>query len=120
MPNAFHSTVPVPAVNVPPDPLTLPPILSKLDPPFSVPLVLVHVPVKTCVKDVPRLRVPPLPLIVSPVPLILPSNVAMPPVFVIETVPVVVNPPMFCVRVVPVIVIAELPAVNVPAFIKSP
>ena len=79
----------VPAVNVP-----LLPMFSKLEPPFSIPFEFVHEPVNVCVSPVPRLSVPPFPLIVNPFPFTLFVNVALPPVFVIETVPVVVNPAM--------------------------
>ena len=40
-----HTTVPVPAVNVPVDPLASPPNFIVLEPPFNVPLDLVHPPV---------------------------------------------------------------------------
>ena len=119
-PFAFHSTVPVPAVNVPAAPITLPPIFKRLEPPFNVPFVLVHAPVNVCVKPEPRLRVPPIPLIVNPPPLTLPVNVAVPVVFVIDTKPVVLNPLMFCATMVFAITIGELPAVKVPPFTKLP
>ena len=61
----------------------------------------------------------PLPLIVSPPPFTLPCNVAVPPVLVMDTVPVVVKPAMLWVPV-PLMVIAELPAVNVPLLVKLP
>ena len=119
-PALFHSTVPVPAVNVPTAPLTDPPIFKVLEPPLRVPLVLVHVPVNVCVNPVPRFRVPPLPLIVRPAPLTLPAKVAVPAVLVMETVPVVVNPSMLCVAAVPLIVIGDTLAVKVPSLTKLP
>ena len=89
----MYMTVPALAVNVPPVPLNTVPARLKfimLEPPFSVPAVLVHVPVNVWVKPVPRLSVPLAPLIVNPPPFTLPVNVAVPVAFVIETVPVVV------------------------------
>jgi hypothetical protein len=98
----------VSAVNVAPVPLALPFIFNVLELPRSAPLVLVHVPLNVCVKLVPRSSVPPTPLMVSPAPFTLPVNVAVPAVFVIDTVPVVVKPTMLC-SAVPVIIIAALP-----------
>ena len=49
-----------------------------------------------------------------------PVRVAVPPVLFILTAPVVVKVPIFCAEVVPVIVTIELPAVSVPALMKSP
>ena len=57
--------------------------LSMLEPPFKVPFVKVTLPVKLCVKPVPRFSVPPMPLIVSGPPFMLPVKVAVPAVFVI-------------------------------------
>ncbi len=110
----FQLTVPVPAVNVPPVPLKLELRFSVLDPPLSVPFVLVHIPVNVCVSPAPRFKVPPFPFIVNAPPFTLPINVAVPAVFVIETVPVVVKPSMLCANVVPLITIGDAPAVNVP------
>ena len=52
----------------------------------------------------------------------MPVNVAVPPVFVIETLPVVVNPAMLCDAIVLAIVIGDALAVNapVPVLIKLP
>ena len=89
-------TVPVPALKllpVPPHAVALVLFsLSVLVSPFKVPAVRVTSPVNVCVKPVPKSSVPPVPLIVSPAPPTLPVNVAVPPVFVIETNPVVVKP----------------------------
>ena len=117
-PFALYSTVPVLDVKVPPVPLTVPLIFKVLEPPFKVPLVRVQL-VKVCVNPVPRLSVPPAPLIVRPLPPTLPVNVAVPPVLVIVTVPVVVNLPMFW-SAVPLIVMFEALAANVPLLVKSP
>ena len=87
--------------------------------PLSEPLVLVHVPVNVCVKPAPRSSVPPFPLRVNAPPFTLPSNVAIPLVFVIDTVPVVVKPSMVCVADVFAIVIAELLAINVPPLLMK-
>ena len=97
----------------------VPPRFKVLEPALSVPLVIVHPPVKVCVK-LPRVSVPPTPLIVSAPPFTGPANVAIPAVFVIETVPVVVKPAMLCVSAGPARMILELPAVKVPALLKSP
>ena len=94
--------------------------LNVLEPPFNVPAVLVQVPVKVCVNEVPRFKVPPVPLIVKPAPFTFPVNVAVPAVLVIDTVPVVVKSSIFCGVIVPAIVIPPAPLVSVPAFIKSP
>ena len=115
----FHSTVPVLAVNVPPVPLTLPPIFNVLDPPSSVPFVLVQAPVIVCVNPEPRFNVPPAVLFLSEPAFIFPVNVATPLDLLHVTWPVVVKPAMLCVAVPP-IVMAELPAVNVPLLVKSP
>ena len=112
--------MPALGVHTPALPLVLPERLRMLDPRFSVPAVLVSVPVNVCVNPAPRFSVPPEPLIVNAPPLTLPVNVAVPAVFVIDTVPVVVKPSMFCADAVPVNVMAALPAVNVPLFMKSP
>jgi len=116
-------TVPVPAVKTEPVPFHAVALvlfsLSVLEPPFKDPAVRVTLPVKVCVNELPRLSVPPEPLIVKPAPLTAPCSVAVPPVLVIVVRPVVVYPAMFCVAVLP-IVMAELPAVNAPLFVKSP
>jgi len=108
---------PVPENNVP-DAVKL----TILEPPSSVPLVLVQVPLKEWVNPVPRLNVPPVPFMVSPAPLILPVKVATPEVLVIDTRPVVVKLPIFCVAVVPERVTAEFPIFHEAPFplIKSP
>jgi len=67
---------------------------NVLDPPFKVPAVSEIFPEKVCVRPLPRLNVPPAPLIVSAPALTLLVKVAVPPVFVMDTVPVVVNPEM--------------------------
>lgn len=107
-------TVPVEAVKVPVLPVKLPVKLKVLEPPSSVPAVNVTAPLIWCDKLVPRFSVPPLPLMVNPPPMILPVNVAVPAVFVIETKPVVVKSSMLCVVAVPAIAIAELPPAKVP------
>ena len=89
-------------------------------PPFKVPAVSVMSPEKVCVRLVPKFSVPPDPLIVSAAPLTAPVKVAVPPVFVMETAPVVVNPAMLWAELVPATTMGELPAVNVPALTKSP
>ena len=68
-----------------------------LNPPFKVPAVRVITPLKVCDNPVipaSRLSVPPDPLRVSAPPFKLPVKVAVPVVFDIVTVPVVVNAPM--------------------------
>lgn len=112
------------AVNVAPVPVTAVPANERFNvlevPPFSVPLVKVKTPVKVCDKEVPRLSVPPAPLIVNAPPLSAPVNVAVPAVLVIETVPVVVKPEMVCEVAVPLMVIFEALAVSVPFLVKLP
>ena len=87
--------------------------------PFSVPAVSVISPVKVCVRAAPRSSVPPVPLIVSAAPLIFPETVAVPPVLVMLTGPVVVKPPMVW-AAVPVIVTPPVPLVSVPAVVRFP
>lgn len=116
-------TVPVPAVNsepVPPQAVAL--VLfsfNVLDPPLSVPAESVTSPVNVWVKPEPRLSVPPTPLIVNPAPPTLPPKVAVPPVFVIDTRPVVVNPAIAC-AALPLMVMGDALAVNVPLLVKFP
>lgn len=116
-------TVPVPALKFVPVPLQAVALvefsLRVLESPFKVPAVSVTSPVKVWVRPVPRLIVPPEPLMFRAPPLTLPVSVAVPPVLVIDTVPVVVKPTILCVAV-PAIVIVELPAVSVPVLVKSP
>ena len=76
-------------------------------------------PEKVWVNPLPSLSVPPLPVIASPAPPTFPVKVAVAAVFVIETLPVVVNPAMFC-AIVHAMTILDAPAVNVPLFVKSP
>ena len=118
----MNPTVPDAGVKVPPVPDTtgLAVKLIVLVPPLRVPFVRIHVLVKVWVNKAPRFRVPPVPLIVKPAPPAFPVNVATPAVFVMDTRPVVVNVPIFWAIVVPVIIINELPAVSVPALVKSP
>ncbi len=109
--------VPVPPVNVPPEPLITVPFNENemvLEPPFKVPFVRVQVPVNTWVKPEPAFSVPPVPLMVKPLALIFPVKVATPPVFVIEIFPVVVNPAMLWVAV-PVIVTLDVLPTKVPS-----
>jgi hypothetical protein len=89
-------TVPFSGVKVPPLLTHAPLVLMVLVPPFKkVPEEIVVVPVKECANPDPRFSVPPDPLTVNVAPLILPFNVAVPPVFDIVTVPVVVNPAIY-------------------------
>ena len=103
----------VPAVNVPP-PDPFPPIYRVDEPAFRVPAVKAMLPVKVLVNPVPRLSVPPVPLTIRLAPFTLPVKVAVPPVLVIETNPVVAKPAILWVVMAPVITMGELPAVNVP------
>ena len=93
---------------------------TVLEPPFNVPAVRVQVPENECVNPDPKFNVPPEPFIVRPAAETLPVNVAVPAVFVIETVPVVVKPAIDWVEAVPDIVIPPEPLVNVPEFVKLP
>ena len=70
--------------------------LRILDPPFSVPAVLVRVPLKEWVKPAPRFRMPveDVAPIVRATPAILPVKVAVPEAFVIATLPLVEKWPM--------------------------
>ena len=88
----------------------------------SAPAVSAMFPLNVCVSPAPRLRVPPAPLIVSVAPVTPPVNIALPPVFVIETAPVVVKLPRFWIAVVPARVTVELPTFHGVAFplLKSP
>ena len=92
--------------------------LSVLEPPFKLPAVRVTIPEKVWVKPAPRFNVPPLPLIVKAAPFTLPVNVAVPELFDIVTVPVVVNALMLWVAVPPRVTPPE-PLV-VPALARSP
>ena len=114
-----NSMVPVFAVKVPVEPV-ISGILRVLDPPCSVPLLLVQFPVKVCTRPAPRFRVPPSPLVVRDPPLTFPVRVAVPAVFIMVTVPVVVKSSIFWAAVVPSMITVELPAVKVPELIKSP
>ena len=119
----LNSTVPLDAVKPAPVPVATVPAALKmilLEPPLRVPAVLVQVPVKLCVREVPRFSVPPVPVKLKPPADTLPVKVAVPAVFDSITLPVVVNPPIFWLARVPVIVIDELPAVKVPELMKSP
>ena len=93
-PAAPKLTVPEAAVNTLPVPFQAVALtafsLRELLPPFKLPAVSVTTPVKVCVSPTPMFNVPPVPLMVNPAPLVFPVNVAVPPVLVIETVPVVV------------------------------
>ena len=109
----------LPGVNVPAVLVVVPPIFRVLVFPRSVPAVRVHAPVKVWTNPVPRSSVPPEPFKVKPAPPMLPANTAVPPVFVIETSPVVVKPAIVC-DPAPPIVIGEAFAVNVPLLIKFP
>ena len=114
--------MPVEGVKVPPDPETTVGATVKLrvlDAPSRVPAVLVQVPEKVWIHPAPRFRVPPFPLIVRPPPLTGPVRVAMAPVLVIETTPVVEKPAILCVPV-PLIVTGEALAVIVPLLTKFP
>jgi hypothetical protein len=115
-------TVPVFGVNVPPEPESTEALekLMVLEPPSSVPLLLVHVPVKTCESPVPRFNVPPTPSMVKFAPFTLPVNVATPPVLFITKFPVVVNPAMLWAAVPFKLSVDEL-AFKVPAvMVKLP
>ena len=107
----------VPAVNVPPVFVVVPPILNVLELPSSVPVVLVHAPVNTCVKPAPRSSVP-APVSANAAPLTLPRNVAVPEAFDIVTGPVVVKPAMEFAARVPEIVTPPEPE-YVPPLVKS-
>ena len=66
-----------------------------LDPPFTVPFVLVQSPEIVCVNAVPRCKVPPEVLLVSAAAFKFPVNVAVPADLLIVTAPDVVNPAIF-------------------------
>ena len=127
-------------MNVPPVPENIVPgavKLTVLEPPSSVPNVLVQVPLKVWVNPAPRLRVPPDPFIVSAAPFTAPVRVAVPPDLVIETAPEL-KPAIVCVpeplivtgpvvekkEVVcvpdPLMIIGEAFAVKVPLLVKFP
>jgi len=88
-------------------------------PPSRVPAVLVQVPENVCDNPLPRLSVPPVPLMVSPTPVTAPVKVATPLLFVMETVPEVVNPEMDWFTA-PASVIPPVPLVSVPATVRLP
>ena len=109
-----------PPLSVPPESVTPPPMFKVLVvPALSVPAVTVTAPEIVCTRLVPMLRVPPEPLAVSEAADTGSFSVAVPPVFVDVTLPVVVNPSMLCVPV-PAKVIAEAFPTNVPLFTKLP
>ena len=68
---------------------------SVLEPPFREPAVRVTIPVNVWVRLLPRLRVPPFPFKVRAPPFTLPVSEAVPLVFDMVTVPVVVKAPIF-------------------------
>ena len=68
----------------------------------------------------PVLKVPPLPFSTTGPVDKGPVNVAVPEVFVMDTVPAVVKPAMLCDTIVPEIVIGEAFALNIPPFTKLP
>ena len=88
-------------------------------PPSSVPAVLVQVPENVCDNPLPRLSVPPVPLIVRPTPLTALVNVATPADLIIDTVPVVVKPFMDW-AAAPENDIPPVPGVNVPEIERLP
>ena len=71
--------------------VVVPPIFRILELPCKVPAVLVQLPVKVCVNPPPRSSVAPGQFSMNPAPPIFPDKVAVPAVFVTETVPVVVK-----------------------------
>ena len=114
-------TVPlVPGVNVPPLFDQLPLTSRALVPALSVPAVSVTLPLIWCDKLVPRLSVPPVPLMVSEPAVTLPPSVAVLAVRVKLREPVVAKPAMLGVVLVPPMVIVEPLAVNVPLLLKPP
>ena len=118
-------TLPVAAVNVAPEPEKTVPVevrLRMLDPQLSVPAESATAPLNVCARAVPRLKVPPVPLMVRPPPLTGPVKVTIPAVFVIETGPVVVNPDILCVDALPANVTPPVPLVKtpVPLIVKLP
>src|ERR1041385_6375268 len=97
----LNTTELVLCVKVPAVCVQLLPTLSVEEEAFNVPLVNVTVPVIVCAKEVPRFRVPPTPLIVRAPRDVFPCNVAVPEVFVMDNVPVVVNPAILGAATVP-------------------
>jgi len=119
---ALYCTVPVPGVKVPPVLVVVPPITRVLELPRRAPVVRVQDPEKVWVSPAPRSNVPPDPFNVKPAPPTFPVNIAVPPVLIIETSPVVLNPPMFWVAVVPPKLTGAVPASHAVALLlmKSP
>lgn len=92
-----------------------------LEPPFKVPAESVMAPENACVNPVPRLRVPPEPLIVSAPPLLFPKRVTDPAVLEQVIVPEVVKGlEVLAAELLPVNVIGLLTNVSVPVLIKLP
>jgi hypothetical protein len=107
-------------VNVPDVWVKLPPTLSVALDASNVPFVRVTSEVNTWV-NAPSASVPPDPLITRLKALVTPLvKVAVPPVFVIVMLPVVVNPPEIDCVAVPASVIPPAPLVNVPFRVKLP
>lgn len=73
----------------------VPAIVMFADEPVNVPAVLVISPVNVWVNPLPKLSVPPVPLMVKLLALILPVSVAVPAVLVTDTLPVVVIAAIF-------------------------
>ena len=73
----LKAIVPVPSANVPPVLVQLPVRLRVLEPPFKVPAVKVTLPLIWCASPVPKLSVPPLPLMVREAAVTLPVSVAV-------------------------------------------